>query len=130
MSTPGDDWHAQETYRSMIELGRGMLRFTFLANGAAIISILTFLGDLYAKGGDVPQMKVPLIFFLFGVLLAGAATLTMYVIQFMLYNEIIYNEDAKGWGSHMTWLHLTLGLVTLSMLTFAVGALCAIWQLQ
>lgn len=130
MSTPDDDWHAQETYRSMIEFGRGMLRFTFLVNGAAIISILTFLGDLYAKGGEVPSMKGPLVFFLIGVLLAGAATFTTYIIQFMLYNETINNVDARGWSSHVRWLYFTLSLIILSMLTFAVGAFCAVSQLQ
>ena len=130
MSTPDDDWHAQETYRSMIEFGRGMLRFTFLVNGAAIISILTFLGDLYAKGGEVPSMKGPLVFFLIGVLLAGAATFTTYIIQFMLYNETINNVDTRGWSSHVRWLYLTLSLIILSMLTFAVGAFYAVSQLQ
>lgn len=130
MSMLDDNWHAQETYRSMIEYGRGMLRFTFLANGAAIISILTFLGDLYAKGSDIPNMKGALSFFLTGVLLSGAATFTTYFVQFMLYNETINNVNEKGWNSHVRWLYLTLAFIILSILTFAVGAFCAVSQLQ
>lgn len=130
MSTFGDNWHAQETYRSMIEFGHGMLRYTFLANGAAIISILTFLGNLYAKGGDVPRMKGALTFFLVGILLSGVSTLTTYIIQFMLFNESINNITAEGWRSHVRWLYFTLGLISLSMLSFAVGAYCAVSQLQ
>lgn len=48
MEKSENNWHAQETYRSMMEFARGMLRFTFLANGGAIIALLTFLGDLYS----------------------------------------------------------------------------------
>ena len=130
MPNTGDNWHAQETYRSMIEFGQGMLRFTFLANGAAIISILTFLGNLYAKGGEVPRMKGALAFFLAGVLLSGVATLTTYIIQLTLYNESLNIQNAKGWSSHVRWLYLTLVLITLSMVCFAVGAYCAVSQLQ
>jgi len=130
MSKPDEHWHTRETYRSMIGFGQGMLRFTFLANGAAIISILTFLGDLNAKSVEVPNMKGALAFFLAGVLLSGLATITTYVIQFMLYNETINNIDAKGWGSHVRWLHATLVLVVLSMIAFAVGAFSAVSRLQ
>ena len=125
-----DHWHAQETYRSMIEFGHGMLRFTFLANGAAIISILTFLGNLYTKGGTVPSMKGALGLFIAGILLSGVATLTTYLIQFMLYNESIKNLDEDGWGSHVRWLYLTLALIVASMAAFAGGAFCAVSQLQ
>jgi len=125
-----DNWHAQETYRSMIEFGKGMLRFTFLANGAAVISILTFLGNLYAKGDPVPNMKVALALFLSGILLSGGATLTTYLIQFMLYNESINNVNGDGWSSHIRWLYITLTLIVLSMLTFASGAFDAVWRLQ
>ena len=130
MSTSGDNWHAQETYRSMIEFGKGMLRFTFLANGAAIISILTFLGDLYAKGGEVPRMKGALAFFLAGVLLSGVATLTTYIIQLTLYNESLRTPNAKGWNSHLRWLNLTLALIVFSMLCFTIGSYYAVSQLQ
>lgn len=130
MSKAEDNWHTQETYRSMIEFGKGMLRFTFLANGAAVISVLTFLGNLYAKGGPVPNMKVALASFLAGILLSGGATLTTYFIQFMLYNESINNVDGDGWSSHVRWLYTTLALIVLSMLAFAFGAFDAVWQLQ
>jgi hypothetical protein len=56
MSKSEDDWHAQETYRSMIEFGQGMLRFTFLANGAAVISIMTFLG--HRQRGRTSDYKI------------------------------------------------------------------------
>lgn len=130
MSGSEEHWHSLETYRSMIAFGQGMLRFTFIANGAAIISILTFLGDLTAKGGEVPSMRGPLGFFLAGVLFSGAATLTTYIIQFMLYNESINTIEGKGWASHVRWLYLTLALIVLSMCMFAIGAYCAVSRLQ
>ncbi len=130
MTDPEHHWQRKETYRSMIAFGQGLLRFTFLANGAAIISILTFLGDLQTKGREVPSMKGALICFLAGILLSGAATLTTYFIQFMLFNESINNADGNGWGSHVRWLYITLALIVLSMLAFAVGAFGAVSHLQ
>ena len=130
MNDTAEHWHVQETYRSMIQFGQGMLRFTFLANGAAIISIMTFLGDLYTKGGKAPSMKVPLAFFLVGILFSGIATLTTYLIQFMLYNEAVNNLDGNGWGSHKRWLYITLIIIVMSIIAFAAGSFCAVSQLQ
>ncbi len=130
MANTEEHWHAQETYRSMIEFGHGMLRFTFLANGASVISILTFLGNLYAKGGTVPSMKGPLAFFLAGILLSGVATLATYLTQFVLFNESVKDMNGDGWSSHVRWLYATLALIILSMMAFAVGSFFAVYRLQ
>lgn len=130
MADTEEDWHAKETYRSMIEFGHGMLRFTFLANGAAVISILTFLGNLYAKGGTVPSMKWPLLFFLAGILSSGVATVATYFTQFMLFNESVRNINGDGWKSHVRWLYATLALIILSIIAFAIGSCFAVYRLQ
>ncbi len=130
MLNSSKNWHAQETYRSMVEYARGMLRFCFLANGGAIIAILTFIGNLYGKGNSVPSMKAPLIIFLIGVLLAGIAGITTYYTQFMLFNESIHDTDAEGWSSHVIWLRITLTLIVISICAFAAGAFMAVSRLQ
>lgn len=130
MEKSENNWHAQETYRSMMEFGRGMLRFTFLANGGAIIALLTFLGDLYSKNTSVPGMKIPLIAFLSGLLLGGIAAMTTYFTQYMLFNESIKDIDAEGLNSHLVWFRITIFLITLSILAFALGAFMAVARLQ
>jgi hypothetical protein len=91
---------------------------------------MTFLGDLYTKGGRIPSMKVPLGLFLAGVFLAGIATFTTYLIQLMLFNESINERDGNGLKSHIFWLYGTLFIILLSLAAFAAGSFCAVSRLQ
>lgn len=127
---PQDNWHAQETYRSMMEYGRAMLRFVFLANGGAIIAILTFLGDLVAKGSQVPSMRCPLVIFLFGLLFGGIGGICAYLTQLVLYNEHLRDVTGKGFQSHKTWLNCTMTCILFGVLTFGIGAFLAVARLQ
>ena len=124
------NWHVKETYRSMITYGQGMLKFTFLINGAAIISILTFLGHLYSKSGAFPSMKLPIILFVIGLLLSGVAGITAYLVQFRLFNESIQNSSKTGIHSHMFWVYVTFIFVFGSLIVFGFGAFDAAIKLQ
>ena len=44
-------WHAQETYKSLMEYGTNVFRYCFITNGAAIVALLTFVGNLSSKSG-------------------------------------------------------------------------------
>ena len=121
-----NDWHKLETYKSMIDYGRGMLRFVFLVNGGAIVGIMTFMGNVYAKTGTVLNMKTPIVIFLLGVLFAGVATATAYMTQFKLFNETVWETKGQGWDSHMRWVAITIALILLSLLAFATGSLLAV----
>ncbi len=118
-------WHLQETYKSMIQFGHEMLKYTFLVNGAAIISILTFIGNLQSKTGGAPSMKGPVFVFIVGIILSGLATVTTYIAQFRLYNESIGDYAASGLKSHMTWIYITFILIFASVFAFATGAYLA-----
>jgi uncharacterized membrane protein YidH (DUF202 family) len=118
-------WHSQETYKSMIQFGHEMLKYTFLVNGAAIISILTFIGNLQSKTGGAPSMKEPVFAFIVGIILSGLATVTTYIAQFRLYNESLGAYAASGLKSHMTWLYISLILIFASVFAFATGAYLA-----
>lgn len=120
-----NDWHIQETTRSMIQFGLEMLRYTFLANGASILAILTFLGDLRAKGGDIPDLRAPVAAFVTGVLLSGIAIFAAYISQFYLYRESMHRRAGKGIRAHLLWLYGTLGIVLAGIGSFAVGAFLA-----
>ena len=123
-------WHAKETYRSMITYGQGMLKFTFLVNGAAIISILTFLGHAYSKPGTFPSMKLPMVLFVIGLLLSGAAGITAYLVQFMLFNETIRSNPTARLRSHMFWVYVTFIFIFGSLIAFGFGAFDAAIKLQ
>lgn len=123
------EWHKHETYKSMITYGQGMLRFVFLVNAGAILSILTFLGNVYAKNGTVLNMRASIVTFLLGLLFAGMASMSAYFIQFMLFRETVDNVQNAGWRSHVRWLTATLACVVISLGCFAVGSLCAVAEL-
>ncbi|HKI59542.1 MAG TPA: hypothetical protein VKA23_00785 [Mariprofundaceae bacterium] len=125
-----NNWHVQETYHSMIEYGQGMLRFAFLSNGASVIAILTFIGDLSAKSGEIPDMRAPLCIYLIGVISAGLSGMAAYFVQFTLFNESVGNTSGVKWNSHTRWLFIALGLISLSVISFAIGSFVAVSQLQ
>ena len=130
MADTDANWHEIETYRSMMDFGRGMLRFTFLANGGSIIAVLTFVGNLYSKGGNVPSMKCPLVLFIIGVFSSGLAGVSTYFIQFTIINENDEEAAKKNHISHRGWLGITVGLVLVSLLVFTIGAFVAVNRLQ
>lgn len=128
---PANDWHSQETYRSMIEFGRGMLRFLLIVNGGGILAILTFVGNLYTKAQceSVPNMVTPVVLFIIGIIFAGLATVTTYLVQFTLFNENMGRTEST-WFNHVGWLKITLALITASILVFSIGAFVAVNQLH
>lgn len=120
-----DQWHAQETYKSMIQFGHEMLKYTFLVNGAAIVSLLTFVGNLQSKAGAVPNMKLPILVFIVGIILSGLAHVSTFIVQFTLYNESMSDFLVTGLKLHMMWFYITFSLIFFSILAFAVGAYLA-----
>jgi len=113
----------------MIEYGKGMLRFTFLANGGAIIAMLTFLGNLDVKKGTPPDMFSPLLVFIIGVVLNGMACVITYFIQFTLLNESINRREGKGLAYHRWWFWITVFLLLGSLAAFGMGAIWAVIKL-
>jgi len=107
-----------------------MLRFAFLTNGAAIISILTFLGNLKVKTNVVPDMKWPLCMFLLGLISAGVAGMCAYFVQFTLYNEGLGIHQSTTQPPHMKIFKWTVFALVLSMLFFGVGAFIAVSSLH
>jgi hypothetical protein len=125
-----DDWHVQETYKSMVTLGQGALKLTFALNGAAIIAIMTFLGNLSTPGTPAPNMRGPLVCFLVGLVCSGLATGTAYLTQFFNFNESIGNTLKRGDKYvHEYWLWGTGTLLVLSIGAFACGACVAVWRI-
>lgn len=123
------NWHAEETYKSLILFGNTGLRFVLLVNGGAILALLTFVGNLQGKVNPAPDMTWPFVMFLTGILFGGFATLTAYFTQLTLYNESIGNVTNNESRNHTFWLRRSLALIGLGIVSFGIGSLLAVSRL-
>jgi hypothetical protein len=115
------DWHKQETYKSLIQIGSSTLKFVLLANGGAAIAILALLGEFHKNGSILPQLSCSLGLFLAGIFFGGLASFTGYVTQLVLYNEA-KGEKQKYFKNHKFWLNMSLLFVLTGIVCFGVGA--------
>jgi hypothetical protein len=120
----GTDWHAEETYKGLIQIALSALRFGVFANGGAAVALLTFLGNVKAEaaGLPLPAAKCAMALFIGGVAAGGLAHVTAYLTQLRLYGESALGDPQKGPFRHNTFLTATLVLGTVSVITFAAGA--------
>jgi len=113
-----EDWHQQKTYDSLMLYGLNAIKFVLFANGGAILSILTFLGN---RADKAASLKCALIWFVSGVVAGGAVHVTAYLTQLMLFNEGASTPVA--WHkNHATWLNLSIIFIVIGMFCFAIGA--------
>ncbi len=119
------DWHQQKTYESMITYGVNAVKFVLIANGGAILSILTFLGNHPDRIGCI---KPALILFMIGVVCGGAVNITAYMTQLSLFNQ--RSHTVRKLHDHRTWLYISMALIGLGTVCFAAGGFIAIVALQ
>jgi len=60
--------HAIETYKSLIQISVEVMKLLALLNGDAAVALLAYLGNVTQKGGTVPDMRIPMLSYLVGVL--------------------------------------------------------------
>lgn len=120
------DWHQQKTYESMITYGANAVKFVLIANGGAIISILTFLGN---HPDRIIYIKPALILFMIGVVCGGGVNITAYLTQLFLFNQQRVHKVRKL-RDHTTWLWISMGLISIGTTCFAIGGFVAIMALQ
>jgi hypothetical protein len=120
---PGDkpkSWHEEKTYDSIITYGLNAIKFVLLANGGAILAILTFIGS-YQNMAE--KLNGSIVCFVVGVILGGLVNITAYLTQLSLFNQ--RNNDVPFYRNHRTWLWLSIIVIFLGTLSFAVGAIWA-----
>lgn len=122
-----EDWHQQETYKSLMMYGDNAVKFVLLVNGGAILSLLTFLGNFLKAGSASVDMAWPMACFLLGVIVGGASHITAYLTQLALFNESSARPFKR---QHTYWLNWSLALVTLGILLFGVGSVLALLELR
>lgn len=116
-----NNWHKQETYKSLIHYGTSAIKFVFLVNSGAIIALLTFLGNLLGK--DIllnSDIKYSFYFFVGGISASGIATAFAYLTQLKLFNEK-NNEN-----NHQCLLYISMFFVFIGIILFSFGSIYAI----
>ncbi len=117
--------HAAETYRSLISISMEGLKMLLLINGGAVVAVLAYLGQSSQGPRLATHAWLPLGSFVSGVGFCALAFLGSYATQFALYNETLFASTYKG-PRHMTCLLVTVVLVLLSFVSFAIGAFSSI----
>ncbi len=84
--------HAVETFKSLILVSLQGLKLLALFNGAAAVALLAYLGNVAGKGMPVPNMRLPMVCYVVGLIACGLAFFFGYLTQFRLYNE------SMGWS--------------------------------
>ncbi len=99
-----------------------------LINGAAVVALLAYLGQSSHGAQLASHVRCPLAAFVVGVGSSALAFLSSYATQFALYNESVFPETYKG-PRHMTFLWVTVVLVIVSFVAFALGTFGSIGAL-
>lgn len=96
------------------------MKTLLLINGAAIVSLLTFLGN--AKfGKELARCAgLPLAAFVSGVVFSVFAFVFSYATQFALFNETVCPNEYHG-PKHMMFVIIALLFVVLGLVAFIVG---------
>lgn len=131
------NWHPQETYKGMIAISIEVAKMLALLNGGASLAVLTYVGSFVSRGQVVPnasEIKSALCYYIFGLMLIGAATILGYVTQFLLYNETIPQSKVNSAtqskeNSQPQWHRLPLWsaifCATLALVAFGLGSYTA-----
>jgi hypothetical protein len=118
--------HAIETFKSLINISLAGLKLLALLNGGAAVALLAFIGNVSGKGLSIPDMRLPMGFFLGGLVFCGIAFLLSYLTQYFLYQEIRGIKTT----SHVVFLIFAFTFSFLSLAAFASGSLLAMWKFQ
>jgi hypothetical protein len=90
------DAHAQETYKSMLSISVEGMKALLLINGAAIVSLLTFLGNAKVGKELAKCVGLPLAAFVSGVVFCVLTFVYSYATQFTLFNETVSPGSYHG----------------------------------
>jgi len=116
-----ENWHKEETYKSLIQIGMSVLKFVLLANGGAAVALLAFIGKIYSPDAQIPNVTVSLGWFLAGLFSGGLAHFMAYITQLRLYKEPEERVHLCIMQRHETWLYISMGLVLAGIFCFGIG---------
>jgi hypothetical protein len=115
------------------------LRTALIINGGAAIAMLTFIGNLYSKNGDLSsrnftQLTTPLMWFAWGVALAGFAIALAYFTNYSIVahafnrsysfeHPYVHETTSSKWWLRSAYLFQIIAIVTglASLAFFIIG---------
>jgi hypothetical protein len=113
---------AIEAFRSLIQISVEGFKLLALLNGGAAVALLAYLGSIAGKTTQSPDMRLPMICYLSGLVFCVLAVAASYLTQFWLYNE---SQGREGEGRHMRWLWVCVIVALLSLASFTIGSYVA-----
>jgi hypothetical protein len=111
-----------ETYKGLIALAIEALKMLTLVNGAAAIAVLTYVGNLAARGGRPPNVVNAVLWYSGGVFATTVAFVFAYITQLVLYNEELRRRSGHQIRMyHAVPLWLAIALALFAAAAFFVG---------
>jgi len=118
-----NNWHQEETYKSMIMVSTVVMKFVLTANGGAAVALLAFAGNLYAKGALPPSFSPAMLCFLMGVLSGGLTAVFSYMTQLTLFRE---GKNEVKQNTHHVPMRIAALFALIGITLFGVGSWLAI----
>jgi hypothetical protein len=118
MSQDFETQHKVETYKSLIQISLEALRFLALVNGGAAIALINYITSGLQKTGHAPDARLPMGFFLGGLVCCGVAFFSSYCTQNILFNEAM-GRSCKN--SHLWPLGISVAFFIGGLGCFAAG---------
>lgn len=120
-----------ENFKTVISVSQFVIKFILILNGAALISMLTFMSNLISNGQNVSLFEEGVTCFIFGLICGVCGGCGMYLTQ-ALYAEASYADPniEEGqrrrikmveWGDALKGITITV--CASSIIFFAYGAL-------
>ncbi len=117
--------HKVETYKSLITISTEVFKYLILLNGGAAAGMLAGIEKI-VRVIDSSCIRVAMICFVVGLVLATMATFGAYFTQRRLHDE---NIGAKPHGGHSWWVGIVVILCLGSLVAFSAGALVAVMNI-
>lgn len=115
-----------ESYKSLVTLSVEAFRYLVLINGGAIVALLAYLGN--TKDGETPELGIPSLWFIVGLVACGFAMAFAYLTQLRLFNDLLL--AGKFSTSHKPTLRAAMLCFVISLSSFSYGAWLAIRAFQ
>ena len=120
----GESEMQTKIYESVLQSIQSAINYCFLLNGAATVSILTFIGNYKSEHIVVQKLSSSILFLTVGVFLAALSSIVLYMAQLSYFKQHVGENNPfvlTGTSLRIVLLFLILA----SVLLFGVGAISA-----